>query len=372
MTKKHGIIVARTTAILVAAIASASAAPNNAAFNPLQVDMAAVNSKAGNFLGAIEITVTNTSREVVRVPKWELPSDFPESRQFQVTRNGKPIAYEGMLVKRGLPQAGDFVVLRPNQSIKTVVDLSSSYDLSVTGNYDVTLSTRLQHASLSSGALLHTDRGTPMQLRSRSMRLWVDGSDQLGATMKADRAGKGKPGSGGGTVVNGISYVGCSTTQIDTLGTAVGAARNYSENAKNYLASGSTGPRYTTWFGAYSSSRYNSVKQNFTAIDAALDQSGGQIKVNCGCKQSYYAYVYPNRPYEIFVCRAFWNAPVTGTDSKAGTLIHETSHFDVVAGTDDVVYGQTGAKNLALSDPNSAINNADSHEYFGENTPQQN
>ena len=48
------------------------------------------------------------------------------------------------------------------------------------------------------------------------------------------------------------------------------------------------------------------------------------------------------------------------------------SHFDVVAGTDDVVYGQTGARSLAISDPAKAITNADSHEYFAENNPAQN
>ena len=106
--------------------------------------------------------------------------------------------------------------------------------------------------------------------------------------------------------------------------------------------------------------------------DQALDKTGDQVKINCGCNQSYYAYVYPTKPYEIFVCRAFWSAPNTGTDSRAGTLIHEMSHFNVVAGTDDVVYGQTGARSLAISDPNAALNNADSHEYFAENTPSQN
>jgi hypothetical protein len=35
----------------------------------------------------------------------------------------------------------------------------------------------------------------------------------------------------------------------------------------------------------------------------------------------------------------------------------------------DIVYGQAGAKSLAASDPNGAINNADNHEYFAENTP---
>ena len=45
------------------------------------------------------------------------------------------------------------------------------------------------------------------------------------------------------------------------------------------------------------------------------------------------------------------------------------SHFNVVAGTDDHVYGQAGAKSLAASDPARALDNADNHEYFAENTP---
>ena len=75
-------------------------------------------------------------------------------------------------------------------------------------------------------------------------------------------------------------------------------------------------------------------------------------------------------------------APPTGTDSRAGTLIHEMSHFVVVADTNDWVYGQTGAHNLAGSNPNRTsgnravlpivVGNADSHEYFAENTPTRN
>ncbi len=45
------------------------------------------------------------------------------------------------------------------------------------------------------------------------------------------------------------------------------------------------------------------------------------------------------------------------------------SHFNVVAGTDDWAYGQTACKSLATRAPKKAIDNADSHEYFAENTP---
>ena len=166
--------------------------------------------------------------------------------------------------------------------------------------------------------------------------------------------------------------VGCTTSQINGAGSAVIEARKYAENGKGYLAGGTVDARYTTWFGAYTSSRWNTASQHFVAIDSAIDQNAGQVKINCGCNQSYYAYVYPTRPYEIFVCRAFWSALLTGTDSKAGTLIHEMSHFNAVAGTDDHVYGQAGAKNLAITNPTAALDNADNHEYFAENTPSQN
>jgi peptidyl-Lys metalloendopeptidase len=40
-----------------------------------------------------------------------------------------------------------------------------------------------------------------------------------------------------------------------------------------------------------------------------------------------------------------------------------------VAGTDDWAYGQSAAASLATSNPTRAADNADSHEYFSENTP---
>ncbi len=40
-----------------------------------------------------------------------------------------------------------------------------------------------------------------------------------------------------------------------------------------------------------------------------------------------------------------------------------------VAGTYDYAYGQAGAMNLAIDNPDDAINDADSHEYFAEDNP---
>lgn len=346
------------TSILAGAIAAATAAAPITAKNPLRVSMFA------NGNGGVEVILTNTSNKIARVPKYELPLGELEAKLFSISRDGEAVAYEGPMIKRGLPLASDFAILRPGQSYRSVVQLADAYDMRKSGTYTITLASPMQHASMSDGRMLKTQRGLPLTLQSAPLRMYAAG--KLPTPVK----GKGRPGGTGS--INGVTTVGCSSTQIDGIGSAITAARGYSENAKGYLAGGATGPRYTTWFGAYTSSRYNTASQHFVAIDSAMDQNAGQIKINCGCNQNYYAYVYPTKPYEIFVCKAFWTAGTTGTDSKAGTLVHEMSHFNVVAGTDDVVYGQSGAKSLAISDPDSALNNADSHEYFAENTPFQN
>jgi peptidyl-Lys metalloendopeptidase len=369
--KFNAITTIGATTVLAASIASvfagAEAAPKIEKANPLRVAMLALDN------GNVEVTVTNTSRKTARIPTWQLPSMEAESNLFAVSRNGEEIRYEGRMIKRGTPTAADFAILRPGQSHRVTLNLAEVYDLSKAGDYTVTFASPLQFASMSGGAQLKQASGQPMVAQSAPMRIWVEGgaatpTERLNLAASEARKAQATPTA----VTNGVNYVGCTSARTSSAGTAVNSARTYATNAKSYLNAGTTGARYTSWFGAYTSSRYATAKQHFTNISSAINQSSGQITINCGCTQSYYAYVYPTQPYQIYVCNAFWSAPNTGTDSKAGTLIHEMSHFNVVAGTDDWVYGQSGARNLAISNPTRAVDNADSHEYFAENNPAQN
>ena len=97
--------------------------------------------------------------------------------------------------------------------------------------------------------------------------------------------------------------------------------------------------------------------------------SGETIAYDCTCTESAFAYVFPNSPYDIYMCPTFFRSDLLGTDSQAGTIVHELSHFAVLAGTRDYRYGQQSVAALATEDPDRAIGNADSHEYFAENTP---
>ncbi len=336
--------------------------------NPLRVSVISLGADK------VEVTVTNTSSRTLRIPKWQLPTDVQRSHLFRITRDGVEVGYEGAMIKRGAPSAEDFAILHAGRSYRSVVELGAAYDLSKAGHYTVTYAAPLQYASLSGGIRLQQRNGMPMIAQGAPIRIVLDQSmlDQRATFPNGRRISPVLPANPELSDVLGISTVACSASQIATIGNAVLSARAYSERAKGYLNAGTTGARYTTWFGAYTSSRYATAQQHFVAIDNAMDQTGGQVTINCGCNDNYYAYVIKNQPYQIFVCNAFWSAPLIGTDSKAGTLIHEMSHFTVVADTDDHAYGQGLAQSLAISNPTLALDNADSHEYFAENTPAQN
>ena len=336
--------------------------------NPLRVSVISLGADK------VEVTVTNTSSRTLRIPKWQLPIDVQRSNLFRISHDGVEVGFEGAMIKRGVPTAEDFTILRAGRSYRSVVELGTAYDLSKAGHYTVTYAAPLQYASLSGGIRLQQRNGLPMIAQGAPVRIVLDRSmlDQRATFPNGRRISPVLPANPELSDVLGISTVACSASQIATVGNAVLSARAYSERAKGYLNAGTTGARYTTWFGAYTSSRYATAQQHFVAIDNAMDQTGGQVTINCGCNDNYYAYVIKNQPYQIFVCNAFWSAPLIGTDSKAGTLIHEMSHFTVVADTDDHAYGQGLAQNLAISNPTLALDNADSHEYFAENTPTQN
>ncbi|KIJ93995.1 hypothetical protein K443DRAFT_12474 [Laccaria amethystina LaAM-08-1] len=49
----------------------------------------------------------------------------------------------------------------------------------------------------------------------------------------------------------------------------------------------------------------------------------------------------PTTLLALFCLEYEFNAPNTGTDSKAGTLVHETSHFTANGDTNNYAYGQS-------------------------------
>lgn len=352
--------------VLASALACASFAVM-AVSNPLSVSINSAQTalKADQDVN-ISVTMVNQSSLPVKVLKWYTPIGKVTEPLFEVVRDGKPVAYRGAHYKRMAPSAKDFIELKAGEAVTRNVELSAIYDFSVTGSYAI----RYNVGSAQLVASAVDSKGGPVfngdvvEMKSGNLTLWVDGRLPAGTVTT-----EATPDYTSG----GVSYTGnCSSSRKSSILTALTGAQNYANAAYSYLSgSGSGTPRFTTWFGTYSSSHWSTAKSHYANISNAFNVK--PITVDCSCTDSgTYAYVYPDSPYKIYVCGAFWSAPNTGTDSRSGTFVHEMSHFTVVAGTNDWVYGQSGAKSLAKSNSTKALDNADNHEYFAENNPFQN
>lgn len=169
-----------------------------------------------------------------------------------------------------------------------------------------------------------------------------------------------------------VSFTSCSAQEATKIEQSVAELISISSNAVTYFNNNRAGNRFTSYFGAVNNVRWSTVKAKVNALNNAFLTS--PLLFNCSrlnCSAGVFSYVYPTQhdPYEVFLCDAFFSAPTSGTDSSAGTLVHEISHFNSLASTSDYVFGKSGAQALAISNPGQAIQNADNYEYFFEDNP---
>lgn len=346
--RTKGIAFIGLSALMMAAAAQAAPLDLQATISPSMA-----KSAAGS--GRVLFSLHNPSSEDVLVLRWETALLGVHEDLFDVTQNGRQVPYVGRHYKRGMPTADDYVTVKAGATLTTEIDLAQHYDMRAGGSYQVQFVGHVEDSfSEDHEKLRAVDDG---ELMSNVASLYVTTYTVPESLQQSLEKAVGTKAS---------AFVSCSTTRQSSINSGVSAAKTMASSANSYLAAGTRGTRYTKWFGTYSATIYSTLKSNFTKIADALNNK--TVTYHCDCTDSAYAWVYPNQPYNIHLCNAFWNAPTSGTDSKGGTIIHELSHFDIVGNTDDLAYGQTAAAKLAKQ-PTRAIKNADSHEYFAENTP---
>ncbi|ASJ74435.1 M35 family metallo-endopeptidase [Granulosicoccus antarcticus] len=322
----------------------------------------------GSAAGSVAVSLTNTGSSTLSVLRWDTPfEDALSSDVFRVERYSKdwPLveqaAYIGRSVKRGVPTTDEYLVLAPGETASRTVKLNDYYRIDKADGRSVSFAGQLRYSVESSSSKSTSVRKAPEPellsvdtLKSNSVAVNMAPAVSLRALTPA--------------------YESCSVQEQADIFAATELAQEYVNTAIADLESlasdeRSGSPRYVTWFGEYEEARFTRVLSNFQSIGTALADE--QIQYDCSCdERNTYAYVFPSRPYEIYLCPSFRSASLSGTDSRAGTIVHELSHFTVLADTDDNVYSQRGAQSLATTDPEKAIANADSHEYFAENTPE--
>jgi len=296
-------------------------------------------------LATINVEITNTAEYGVALLRWNLPLDDRfQSNAFRVLLQGTPVTYIGSIVNYAGPFVNDYVFFAPNETKSYQVALENSYDFSQPGEYDVVMVADVLDYDTVISSLPNTrETFTPYSgMISNSLQIITT----QGFVQKILRAP--------------IPCTASHTTQINNAASSQKQMIDYC-NAEIIL--GGQTASYSQWFGAYVSARYIHVRDVIGRI-----YRNTKVAYRCDNEQGVYAYVYPSdTTHTIYCCGAFWNAPnAGGYDTKAGTLIHELSHFSTIGATQDYAYGTGAARNLASTNPERARANADNYEYFCE------
>jgi len=330
-------------------------------------DDQAVNPSVLGSRFLVDFSLTNLASEPLTVCAWGTPldksDDVMRADMFNVgSMMGEPAPYIGIVMKRR-PVISDFVTLQPGQTISSTINLLKGYWFPAAGHYTVSLQSYIYvfKGELETGEVSLTNFEL-YDLSSDALSLYVSSVSPLPELMIGNETNLGA------VTVN----ANCDTSRASTVRTADSNAGTLINRVTSYMRGACGGGAYVTWMGVCDSSRYSTVTSNFNRISSR--HSSG-YRVDCAgssCSANVYAYVYPtDTNYNVYVCGAFWSAaaPTCRADSQPGTIIHELSHFNSVAATKDVTYGQTNCQNLAKSNPASAITNADNHEYLSESCP---
>jgi PKD repeat protein len=344
----------------------------------------------------VRFTIENNGAENLRVLKWHTPLRGFSGRILEVLRDDQPVPYVGIIASRLAPTPKSYLVLSPGASHSVDFDLAEQYVLEGAGIYSVRWK--------GSGTARYIEGATEGWAPSPVLEFYYEGVSRQAIDRLVPEL---RPSTGDEASGSGYVWDDCSSARKVELTEALDyaedlAAESYGHIKATPKASRPYEERYRRWFGLYTAKRWDSVKDSFKDIRDALRDPrdyffGIRVEIDCknairpvGCEEGWLAFVVPNRP-EINLCPWFWNGgrdedgnyypppPTTGThtQSKASTLLHEMSHFNVVAGTDDACYGPTldepgprddepGCLWLALHSPPSATDAADSYTSFAE------
>jgi peptidyl-Lys metalloendopeptidase len=293
-------------------------------------------------LSPLEVRFGNPTAKDIRFLRWNTPWDALAAYSSFIIKgmDGKEVPYEGAIVKYGVPSDKDFILLPRQSFLSTSVSLDKSFYL-IPGQYNVQLILRLKYKE--NDTIL-----VEKILQSNVVPLVVN--SETGRRENTTVA---------------VKYDGCSNTQTTQIQVAFGGSKTIVNDALSAV-NGGGGPQFPIWFGT---SKTDKVKQVLTLVKSAFD--GDKLNYKCNdpnCDPGVFAFVYPNdKNYVVYLCGAFWSASSCSPyDAKCGTIVHETSHFNTFGATKDIQYGTSGCKQLAKTNPASAVQNADSYEYFCE------
>jgi hypothetical protein len=88
----------------------------------------------------VRVTIANHTQRSFQLMSWNLPkSGRMTTDLFQVTRDGVPVQYTGIMMKREVTRS-DYVSIPPGKAFSADIPLQQGYDVRPSGNYTIVYS----------------------------------------------------------------------------------------------------------------------------------------------------------------------------------------------------------------------------------------
>ncbi|MBI2380376.1 MAG: protease [Gammaproteobacteria bacterium] len=99
-------------------------------------------------------SLRNTGAKPVSVLSWNTPLEGGIFAEFlSLERDGKALPFSGALMKRGDPEAGEYLRLAPGQAEEAVIDLGLAWPVDAPGHYRLRYTGRLLDVAEAGAAL---------------------------------------------------------------------------------------------------------------------------------------------------------------------------------------------------------------------------
>lgn len=398
------------------------------ASEPITVVLVASTDPADAANAVVSVTITNTGDQPVTLSQYRLPFDWPNglpNALFNVTDEfGTPQRFTAGYQEGGEALPSTLTVLQPHQSLSGNVSLAKSYrfDTQVTNRFKVSFTLPLGIVAEGDAP----DENSPGYATNPNRRRFVTSNEVTivivyphGRAQLSDPsqwplsdvesyagypdtvllASPIKDPTGSCTAVGADGQtVDRSQAIIDAFEDAHVAAGAAIEYAGKMFGTGGYNPAakasidWVSFFGPYDGGQYmipanghyvgrfgqTIARYRGLLYDTQTHKPENRYgpSITCGCpsgtrpETKEIAYPY----YTIALCDSFFDMAAKGLQSRALTLLHSLTHYDIavadgngqlmVRATADYAYTTSWDQALAKESPAQAINNADSYEKF--------
>ena len=334
----------------------------------------------------LRFTLKNVIDKTIRFLPWNTVFDTHCPQGLLIEAESLPIAvYRGARGKYHFDPHESLINLEPGDQIESIVDVSTHYRIPASSSFHVTLSQELIGIVGDLPDNLLSCNLTAIELRLQSSEFELTPIDTTGlfpaafASEVSNQQDCMPPLCWKSYYVQPVKcvlgraryahakIVGGSAVQQEIVRKAIDRLyQSMTITGRGRLAV-KDDPNYRRWFGVYSIERSDLVRKSIRGIIGQAVCKSFVIYIRSKCENNGMIAFFqkPNSDDQygmLGLCPLYFKENETGLNSLSGTIAHEISHG--YSDTIDPAYGVESCLKLARNNPDSAVRNADSIQYY--------